>query len=87
MPTAMRRRLLAEANQPPAPSVPCDTIQLSDEYEVERETRLPVKTLRNMRWKGGGPPFYKLGKAVRYDIAEVRAWIRAHRIASTSATA
>jgi hypothetical protein len=35
---------------------------------------LNVKTLRNWRVVGGGPPFAKLGGSVRYSPAQVRAW-------------
>lgn len=34
------------------------------------------QTLRIWRMKGQGPPWYKFGKAVRYDQAEVEAWAK-----------
>ncbi len=40
-------------------------------------------TLNRYRWKGNGPPFYKMG-GVRYDRAELEAWIRSRRQLSTS---
>lgn len=37
---------------------------------------LQVKTLRNMRWKGKGPPFRRHGGHVRYHIDELEQWSR-----------
>jgi len=36
-------------------------------------------TLKAYRTKGGGPAFHKLGRAVRYDIADLQAWVDARR--------
>ncbi len=47
---------------------------------------LSVKTLRRWRWAGKGPRFLKLGAAVRYDPADLTAFIEAGRRNSTSAT-
>ena len=33
---------------------------------------------------GGGPPMVKIGRSVRYKISDVREWIDAHRVTSTS---
>lgn len=45
---------------------------------------LASKTLENMRTKGGGPRFMKLGRAVRYRVADLDAWMSAHVVSSTS---
>ena len=45
---------------------------------------LKVPTLRKWRWSGKGPRFLKIGGAVRYDPADVRAFIEAGRRNSTS---
>ena len=34
--------------------------------------------------KGGGPDFHKIGRNVRYSVADLRAWIEAQRVSSTS---
>jgi len=57
---------------------------LVDEYVTSDQIGIPVKTLRNMRWAGGGPPYFKLGASVRYLIPEVREWIEAHRVRNTT---
>lgn len=41
-------------------------------------------TLARWRTEGGGPPFLKLGAPVRYDVADLDAWIDARRRRSTS---
>ncbi|MEV6832348.1 helix-turn-helix domain-containing protein [Amycolatopsis sp. NPDC051102] len=38
---------------------------------------IPVKTLRDWRFKGYGPQWLRLGKHVRYDPETVRQWIDA----------
>jgi predicted DNA-binding transcriptional regulator AlpA len=34
--------------------------------------------------RGDGPPFIKIGRSVRYQAADLRAWIEARRVNSTS---
>jgi predicted DNA-binding transcriptional regulator AlpA len=41
-------------------------------------------TLAQMRWRGDGPAFLKLGKFVRYDRADLDTWARSRRYTSTS---
>ncbi|MBB5685657.1 helix-turn-helix transcriptional regulator [Sphingobium boeckii] len=47
---------------------------------------LSKKTLTNRRIYGGGPPFLKMGKAVRYRVSDLDAWVAAHVVNSTSQT-
>lgn len=42
--------------------------------DVAAYLRVPVKTLYQWKWQGEGPPVGKVGRALRYDPAEVRAW-------------
>jgi hypothetical protein len=60
--------------------------QYIDERAVAALTDLEVGTLRNWRVRGEGPPFYKAGRSVKYDLDEVVAWMRARRVQSTSDT-
>ncbi len=55
------------------------------EAEAAHMLGLSVKTLRRWRWAGMGPRFLKLGAAVRYDPADLTAFIEAGRRSSTSA--
>lgn len=58
--------------------------QLLTEIEASRALALSVATLRRWRWAGRGPNFLKLGSAVRYDPADIDAFIEAGRRTSTS---
>ena len=57
---------------------------LVNEAEAALMLSLSVKTLRRWRWAGKGPRFLKLGAAVRYDSADLTAFIEAGRRSSTS---
>jgi predicted DNA-binding transcriptional regulator AlpA len=45
---------------------------------------LAEQTLRKLRMTGNGPPFVKLGRAVRYRQADLDAWLSSHLVNSTS---
>ena len=55
--------------------------------ESEAASRLAIQptTLRRWRWSGDGPRFVKVGFAVRYDSADVEAFVDQNRRDSTSA--
>jgi hypothetical protein len=46
-----------------------------DTPSVSRLTGVPVCTLATWRCRGGGPPFLKLGTAVRYRRRTVLRWL------------
>jgi hypothetical protein len=41
---------------------------------------LSPQTLRNWRLQGRGPAYVKLGRAVRYSLNDLIAWLEARRI-------
>ena len=41
-------------------------------------------TLETLRLKGGGPVYLKLGRSVRYSVADLDEWVFARRRVSTS---
>jgi len=43
-------------------------------HEAAEFLRLSPQTMNNMRSKGTGPPYYKHGRRVLYDVDELRAW-------------
>lgn len=45
---------------------------------------LSAHTLNNMRVRGVGPRFMKLGRAVRYRVADLDAWMAERLVSSTS---
>jgi predicted DNA-binding transcriptional regulator AlpA len=52
--------------------------------EVASLLALSVRTLEGLRLRGGGPPFVRLGRSVRYRRGDVIDWILNRRINSTS---
>ena len=58
--------------------------RLLNEKEVASILNINVATLRRWRWAGKGPRFLKIGGAVRYDPADLAAFIEAGRRTSTS---
>jgi excisionase family DNA binding protein len=42
------------------------------------------QTLPKFRLTGGGPPFLKIGRSVRYALEDLDAWAKGHRRRSTS---
>lgn len=54
------------------------------ETEVADVLGVSRRTLQGWRWRGGGPPYLRIGSAVRYEPAAVRAWLDAQRRTSTS---
>jgi hypothetical protein len=60
-------------------------IFLNETQVAERQGR-SVRTLQAERLKGGGIPFVKFGRAVRYRLTDVIAFENAHVRQSTSDT-
>jgi len=44
----------------------------------------PVRTLEDWRYRGGGPPFVKMGRAVRYRPSDLEEWVDTRTVESTS---
>lgn len=49
---------------------------LLSERQVAKIFDLSVRTLQGWRLRGDGPTYYKLGRAVRYDRADVAEFLR-----------
>jgi hypothetical protein len=58
-------------------------ILLTEQQLAERQQR-SIKTLQNLRVKGGSIPFVKIGRHVRYRLSDIIAWEAAHTLSSTS---
>jgi predicted DNA-binding transcriptional regulator AlpA len=53
--------------------------------DLERLTGRKRSTWQKARLKGGGPPFIRIGRLIRYRPSEVQAWLDAHvSVRSTS---
>lgn len=64
--------------------IPTDPNALLTEHEVADRQARSIRTLQNQRVLGGGIPFIKLGRAVRYRLSDVVAWEEARRFHNTS---
>lgn len=45
---------------------------------------LTESTLNRFRVTGGGPPYFKVGRYVRYDEDDLQVWMKSRRFTSTS---
>ena len=64
--------------------VPTDPEALMNEVQVSEFVCVTVRALQSWRLRGGGPPYSKLGKSVRYRRRDVVDWVDQHRQTSTS---
>lgn len=62
------------------PNSACPPEPLATPDEVSAYLKdVPVKTLAKWRVIGKGPVYTKVGRHVRYDWADVRAWLKTQR--------
>lgn len=59
-------------------------MKLLTEFEVQDQFGLRVGTLRQWRFKGGGPPYLKIGRSCRYTAEDITAFLQAQYRRSTS---
>lgn len=52
-----------------------DRTRVVDTEGAAERLGITPETLRNWRWRGDGPPFLKLGRAVRYRLSELSDWL------------
>lgn len=50
------------------------------DVEWERISGIKRQTSANRRHLGEGPPYYKIGRSVRYKLSEALAWLESHRV-------
>jgi predicted DNA-binding transcriptional regulator AlpA len=48
---------------------------LTDTAGASAHVGVPARTLEHWRYVGEGPPYYKLGRSVRYDLAALDEWL------------
>lgn len=65
-------------------AAPINTARLMTPAELAEFLRLDTERLYDMRNKGTGPAFVKIGRDVRYAWPDVRAWLRSRTRTSTS---
>jgi Helix-turn-helix domain len=54
--------------------------QFLNEKQVSERYGWGLSTLRNWRFLGRGPAYSKVGKSVRYNLADLEDFMRRHRI-------
>lgn len=50
------------------------------ETQVAKMTKFALPTLRNWRFRKEGPPYFKIGKSVRYGLHDLLKFMAEHRI-------
>ncbi len=58
--------------------------RLLSRREVFEHWGLSVRYLEVSAVRGDGPPMIKLGRSVRYRVGDLREWIEARKVTSTS---
>jgi predicted DNA-binding transcriptional regulator AlpA len=80
---ALRRRLFRktahiaakEDDDPAEPPWPASQEILLTDRDLEERTGVKVSTWQKRRIFGGGPPFVRMGRMVRYRRSDFEAWI------------
>jgi excisionase family DNA binding protein len=57
-----------------------ETVRLLTAKEVAALTGLSVETLAQWRSQNRGIPYLKIGRAVRYDVADVQSYLEGCRV-------
>jgi excisionase family DNA binding protein len=60
--------------------------RLLNTREAAEYVGLAPETLESRRVRGGSPVFVRLGRAVRYRLADLDAWVEAHAVAHKHTT-
>ena len=69
-----------QINSKDALSADLKHLRLLTDVEVSAVTGLAIQTLRKRRLRKVGPPWLKIGSAVRYRLSDVEAYLDANRI-------
>lgn len=64
-------------------TIPHGDVLLTPE-QAEAETGYSKRTLANKRCDGTGPPFFRMGRLIRYSKLDIHEWMRSRRYRSTS---
>lgn len=66
------------------PEITAQSTSYLSTIEAARLTGLSPAWFERSRWAGGGPPFVKVGRAVRYPLDELHSWMRQRLCRSTT---
>lgn len=67
-----------------APSISTPIDDVMSPPETAKYIHLSVSMTAKLRCKGGGPTYFKLGRAVRYRRSDLDAWLNSRRVHNTS---
>ena len=59
-------------------------LPLLNQDQAAEALAVPPRTLERWRSHGGGPPFVRVGRHVRYRFRDLQAWIESRTFKSTS---
>ena len=59
-------------------------MELMNEQAVAKQLNCQIKTMQAWRHRGGGPPFVRVGRLIRYSPDSVQKWIESRTVQSTS---
>jgi predicted DNA-binding transcriptional regulator AlpA len=54
--------------------------KLAKEPEAARYIEMSRPWLRLQRMRGDGPPYVRLGRAIRYDLRDLDAWLETKKV-------
>ncbi|MBX9720855.1 MAG: helix-turn-helix domain-containing protein [Candidatus Obscuribacterales bacterium] len=63
---------------------PREPYPLVNEKQAAEMMGLSISWFRQIRVTGGGPPFIKVGNAVRYKVSDLESWLDNRRIHHTT---
>jgi predicted DNA-binding transcriptional regulator AlpA len=63
-----------------AERIPINPEILLTEVGAAKQLKLSVRTLQAWRSRKEGPPFVRVGRAIRYRECELLAWLRANTV-------
>lgn len=64
-------------------TAPTERARLMSTRDLCEYLAIPEATLIDWRYKRTGPPFHRIGGAVRYTRTDVDAWLKRQRISTT----
>jgi hypothetical protein len=68
--------MMTLANHQDARTILDDLERFVSDKELSALTGFSRRTLQNWRHRGGGPPYVKVRRAIRYEIGTVLRWLR-----------
>lgn len=68
----------------PSPTDLHDDLPLMNQVQTAEFLAVSTRTLEGWRCIGGGPPFIRIGRRVRYRLRDLQKWIEARTFGSTT---